>query len=308
MNIDIISHVLIITLPKFFKSHDIMKKLLRISAACCALVLALSACHSSGSDSESASEPIAKNGEINTFEISQSIKTSSATYAITGMPDSCHITLSASITWPRELGKYDIHVLQDSILKCAFPTYSGHDIDDAIKHYIESPAEVFDNDSTLTFKMVDSATESINSYTCDVTMSMLEITLDYVTYRADYSAYLGGAHPMWSSDIFTYAFSQAQVLTLANLFNPGYEKALLPIVTQAVADELSVSTSELQGMLLNDMFISPIVYLYNGMIVFHYNPYDILPYAAGAIEAKVAPYEVSDILTPAAKTLLVGDE
>lgn len=277
-----------------------MNKLLLIPAAC--LAITLGACHGS---SDGASD---SNGEINSFEVSQNIKTTSRTYSIDGLPDSCHITLSASITWPENLGNYDIHILQDSILHRAFPGFTGHDVNDAIKDYISKPQVLFDNDSTLSFKPVESVSENINSYTADVSVSMLEITLDYVTYRTDYTSYLGGAHPMWGSDCFTYTYNPAQVLTLSTMFSPGYEKTLEPILTQAIADEVSVSPAELKGMLLTDIYISDIVYLSNGMILFHYNPYALLPYAYGAIDAKVAPYEVSDILTPEAKNLLLGDE
>lgn len=281
-----------------------MNKLLIISAA--SLTLAFTACRNSSSSSDGA---IADNGEIHSFEVSQNIKTSSCTYQISGMPDSCHITLSASITWPERIGGYDIHLLQDSILRRAFPPYAGHDVNDAIKQYISQPDALFDNDSTLQFKSVESVSENINSYTADVSVSMLEITLDYVTYRTDYASYLGGAHPLWGSDCFTYTYNPAQVLTLSTLFTPGYDKTLLPILSQAIADEISVSPAELKSMLLTDsIYVSDIVYLYNGMIVFHYNPYALLPYAYGAIDAKVAPYEVNDILTPHARTLLLSEE
>ena len=147
-----------------------MNKLLLIPAAC--LALTLGACHGS---SDGASD---SNGEINSFEVSQNIKTTSRTYSIDGLPDSCHITLSASITWPENLGNYDIHILQDSILHRAFPGFTGHDVNDAIKDYISKPQVLFDNDSTLSFKPVESVSENINSYTADVSVSMLEITLD----------------------------------------------------------------------------------------------------------------------------------
>lgn len=282
-----------------------MNKIL-LSSTAMALALTFGACHSNTDSNDGA---VANNGEINSFEVSQNIKTSSCTYLIEGMPDSCHITLSASINWPENIGNYDIHLLQDSVLRRAFPGYAGHDVDDAIKQYIKEPGAMFDNDSTLTFKQVDSASESIYSYTADVSVSMLEITLDYVSYRTDYSSYLGGAHPLWGSDCFTYVYKNAQVLTLDDLFSPEHQKALIPIVAQAVADELSITTGELSSMLLsNGVYVSDIVYLYNGMIVFHYNPYALLPYAYGAIDAKVAPYEVADLLTPQAKTLLLSEE
>lgn len=281
-----------------------MNKILIISAA--SLALAFASCRNSSVSPDGA---VANNGEINSFEVSQNIKTSSCTYQIDGMPDSAHITLSASITWPERIGEYDIHILQDSILRRAFPSFTGHDVNEGIKQYISHPDALFDNDSTLRFKPVESVSESINSYTADVSVSMLEITLDYVTYRTDYASYLGGAHPMWGSDCFTYTYNPAQVLTLSTLFTPGYQKALLPILTQAIADEVSVSPADLHSMLLTDgIYVSDIVFLYNGMIVFHYNPYALLPYAYGAIDAKVAPYEVSDILTPEARALLLSEE
>lgn len=283
-----------------------MNKFFLIPTACFAMTLALGSC---SNPTESSNSATTKNDEINSFEISQSIKTASCTYKVDGMPDSCHLTLSASITWPENLGNNNIQALQDTILHRTFPTYTGHNVNNAISEFVSQPGALFENDKSLKYTKVQSATENIHSYTADASVSMLEITLDYVTYRIDYSSYLGGAHPSWGADCFTYTFNPARVLTLDNMFTPGYEKILEPILAQAVADETSAKPNELKSMLLTDsVYVSNIVYLYNGMIVFHYNPYALLPYSYGAIDARIAPYEVSDILTPEARTLLLNEQ
>lgn len=281
-----------------------LKHISLVTISCLCGVMAFVSCNKNETDNDTAATG---NGDINSFEIAQSIKTSSCTYSIAGLPDSSHITLSASVNWPERLGSHDIQVLQDSILKMAFPSYSGHNVDDGIRSFIKNPSAIFDNDSSLTYTAVKSAKESITSYTSDITVSMSEITLDYVTYRADYTSYLGGAHPMWGSSYLTYVYKSAQVLTLANLFKPGYEKPLQPLIEQAVAYYASLSPAQLKQQLLTEKIdISNMVYIDNGLIVFHYNPYDILPYYYGAIDAKIAPYEVGDLLTPEAKDLLLN--
>lgn len=49
------------------------------------------------------------------------------------------------------------------------------------------------------------------------------------------------------------------------------------------------------------------MYVLNGMLVFHYNPYDILPYSYGTIDVDVAPYQVKDFLTPEATRMLIDN-
>lgn len=272
-----------------------------ISGAC--VIMALSSCHRSDSENADA------NSEINSFKITQNIKTSSCTYLMTGLGDSAHITLSTLVNWPEKLSDYDIHTLQDSILSMAFPHYNGNDVDSAIKEYIGHPGNMFENDSTLTFTPVESTTETMASYTADITVNTTDITQEYVTYRYDFSSYMGGAHPIWGSDFLTYIYKSSKIVSLEWLLKPGSESAVLPIVTEAIASEVQLSPYDLkQQMIADSLYVSDIVYIYNGLITFHYNPYALLPYPYGAIDAKVAPYEISEYMTPEAKELLLAEE
>lgn len=272
-----------------------------ISGAC--VIMALSSCHRSDSENADA------NSEINSFKITQNIKTSSCTYLMTGLGDSAHITLSTLVNWPEKLSDYDIHTLQDSILSMAFPHYNGNDVDGAIKEYIGHPGNMFENDSTLTFTPVESTTETMASYTADITVNTTDITQEYVTYRYDFSSYMGGAHPIWGSDFLTYIYKSSKIVSLEWLLKPGSESAVLPIVTEAIASEVQLSPYDLkQQMIADSLYVSDIVYIYNGLITFHYNPYALLPYSYGAIDAKVAPYEISEYMTPEAKELLLAEE
>lgn len=272
-----------------------------ISGAC--VIMALSSCHRSDSENADA------NSEINSFKITQNIKTSSCTYLMTGLGDSAHITLSTLVNWPEKLSDYDIHTLQDSILSMAFPHYNGNDVDSAIKEYIGHPENMFENDSTLTFTPVESTTETMASYTADITVNTTDITQEYVTYRYDFSSYMGGAHPIWGSDFLTYIYKSSKIVSLEWLLKPGSESAVLPIVTEAIASEVQLSPYDLkQQMIADSLYVSDIVYIYNGLITFHYNPYALLPYSYGAIDAKVAPYEISEYMTPEAKELLLAEE
>jgi hypothetical protein len=213
------------------------------------------------------------------------------------------------VNWPEKFSDYDIHALQDSILSMAFPYYKGNDVDDAIKDYIGHPGNMFENDSTLTFTPVESASETTASYTADVTVTTTDITQEYVTYRYDFSSYMGGAHPMWGSDYLTYIYKSAKTVSLGWLLKSGSEPEVLPIVTEAIASEVQLTPYELrQQMIADSLYISDIVYIYNGLITFHYNPYALLPYSYGAIDAKVAPYEISEYMTPEAKELLLAEE
>ena len=272
-----------------------------ISGAC--VIMALSSCHRSDSENADA------NSEINSFKITQNIKTSSCTYLMTGLGDSAHITLSTLVNWPEKLSDYDIHTLQDSILSMAFPHNNGNDVDSAIKEYIGHPGNMFENDSTLTFTPVESTTETMASYTADITVNTTDITKEYVTYRYDFSSYMGGAHPIWGSDFLTYIYKSSKIVSLEWLLKPGSESAVLPIVTEAIASEVQLSPYDLkQQMIADSLYVSDIVYIYNGLITFHYNPYALLPYSYGAIDAKVAPYEISEYMTPEAKELLLAEE
>lgn len=259
--------------------------------------------------------------DINNFNIEESIKSASQTFiAVDTNGDTTFLSLRTTIHWPEKLGENNISALQRQILATAFDgdSLSIHslDINSAIANFVGNTSILADenNDGTdLTFEKVDSINitgETPSDFEAESEGRFLEISTDYVTYSVTLMSYLGGPHPNTASVPFTYDLAASKVVDYDDLFEPGSTK----IVGQAIVGELAarnnVSPSRLTeiGFFSNTIAPSKMVYIANDCVMFHYNPYDIAPYAAGMIDVEVPPYELYGALTPYGRQLLgVGD-
>ena len=118
-------------------------------------------------------------------------------------------------------------------------------------------------------------------------------TAHTLSYLATVDYYEGGAHGI------------NQLITLADIFAPGYESQLKTILVKALKSKTGLnSINELKdaGYLYSmDMFPSENFILNDETITFVYNPYEIAPYAVGSIELVITYNEVSQILNPSFK-------
>lgn len=248
--------------------------------------------------------------EVASFEIREQLKTASKSYRmIYATGDTAYITLTATVQWPVELGEYNLIALQDSIIN-ALGTKSPYNIDQAMSAYVNNSDMVCNGvDGTAT--AVDSIppmTDEINSYDIETTIKVTELNEQTVTYQIYNYSFTGGAHPNYAYTPFTYDLAAGKVLTFDSLFKPGSEKALRTLIEEALANQLGVSSPAKlgnAGIFMDQMFVSRDVFISDGQIVFHYNPYDIGPYALGQIDVPLAPFVIENLLTPEARKLLL---
>lgn len=273
-----------------------MKKI--VFTAVTAAGLLLSACNG-------ASDSTTANGvDIDNFRVSQNIMTAARSYRLIDREnaDTCHLTLETTVQWPEEIAGKDIRPLQYKILELAFASPDGTRAADAIAGFITSPYEW--EDSTM-YPLCDTVAtvpqDGMQNHQVDVTVRINELTTRSVTYFVQSSSYLGGAHPGSAMTPFTYLLDSKNVVTLDNLFVAGSRKALAEVVNAALAAQFGVAPRHLSdvGFFSNTVEPSEMVYIADNMIVFHYNEYEIAPYAVGMIDVTVNPYEVSSLLTPA---------
>lgn len=280
---------------------------MKTSAILTALAIGALSLQSCGGDQHQKSSTGTDGSEVKQFVLNEVIKSSSASYKVAspGFPDA-YLTIRSSVQWPEKIGNYDIKALQDTIIKISFPNFKGSGIDNAITSYVKDYAIYELGDGVTPVDSVPQATAENPAYEAGLKVDMLEITEQTATYAVSYYQYLGGAHPNGGSTPFTYILDEGKVAGLDWLFKPGYEQALTPVLKNAVAAAAGVEPGELQNyMLANSFPITNDVCILEGAIVFHYNPYIILPYSFGSIDANISPYQVRDLLTPQASKLLL---
>ena len=110
-------------------------------------------------------------------------------------------------------------------------------------------------------------------------------------YTADVDYYEGGAHGMNQRIVMNFDNATGRLLTLDDVFVPGYQQQLSERLLQALMEKAEAKdVADLKDMgylYATDMFASENFALGDDAITFVYNPYEIAPYAAGLIELEI---------------------
>lgn len=252
------------------------------------------------------SNPSPDGVKIDEFSINTTLLTASETYfgATDSVQGDTYLTLTASILWPQKVSGQDIRPLQDSILSAAFPASESSDPRRAIREYVTDVA-AYELGKMEKIEKVKKVSDKVNSYFSKIIGRLLEVNEQTCTYLLSFSEYLGGAHPNYASVVMSYDFTTGTCIDYNYLFKPGAETELQPLIMQSLAESRGMTVEELGRDLIDSLPVTPDVYVLNGMLVFHYNPYEILPFSFGTIDVDVTPYQVKDYLTPEAYELLI---
>lgn len=248
-----------------------------------------------------------RSGDVTEFEIRETLKSASKSYQLKQSDGStAYLTISASAQWPEKLGDADLINLQDSIIGL-YKVKDGYSINEALTAYVDNTSIIEGAD----IKRVDSVPPSTPETFCyDIKLDtrITELTESTVTYEASAYSFTGGAHPNWATFPFTCDLASGKIIDKTWIFgaNDTTDTALLAVIKDGLLAKLGKQTYD--ELYADDTFpvtVSNSVYISDGNIIFHYNPYEIAPYALGAIDIEVSPYTVSSLLTPAAKAMLL---
>lgn len=111
-------------------------------------------------------------------------------------------------------------------------------------------------------------------------------------------SYSGGAHGSYGTMVASYDTRTGQRLRFADIFRPGAEAQLSPILDRAVRRTLRIAAGEAldQTLFVKKMPVTHNVYLTGGGAVFVYTPYEIASYAQGEIHIFVPMAELQSLL------------
>ena len=113
-------------------------------------------------------------------------------------------------------------------------------------------------------------------------------------------SFTGGAHGSYGTIVATYNTRTGQRLRFADVFRPGTEGQLSPILDRAVRRTLRIPAGDAldQTLFVKKMPVTPNFYLTSGGAVFVYSPYEIASYAQGEIHVFVPVKELQSVLLP----------
>lgn len=115
-----------------------------------------------------------------------------------------------------------------------------------------------------------------------------------LSYRNSMYSYNGGAHGTFSTWHTNFNTLNGKLITLENLFKNDAEKNLLEILKTKL--KIKYKTNSLDAVNLDEVFVPENFQITYGGIVFHYNTYEIGPYALGAPEVFVPYSELKPFL------------
>lgn len=265
------------------------------------MAASMGAACSGSSESDNNNGANGSEGVVSSFEVRQSIKSAARSFEIKTDDGNVYLTLSTSVQWPEEFGQFKIDVLEDSLSSLMYKKAVTTDgIDPLMAKFVSTvPDEVAMGNPSTPVDSVPSG-EGVSAWSIDVSGKILEFTKKTVTYEVSTYSFLGGAHPTTLTQPFSYDLAAGQVLTLANMFKKGSEAAVLKVVAQNLADNYDVAPTALDkaGFLVSSLEKLGMPYIYNNAIVFRYDPYDIAPYAMGAVNVEVYPAQLAEYMTP----------
>ncbi len=262
------------------------------------------ACTGNGKSDDSANE---EDSLIASTPIAFDIKRADRNYRIvgTGMEGEYYLTVSANVQWPVQIGSYDVKALQDTLTARLFPSHQSGGIDDSILDYLEDVGVYQLGGKSEVVDSVPTESPYNNVFYNLASASIEEVTETLITFKVFNAQYMGGAHPLSVAYPFTYDLQSGQVISIGNLFEKGSDEVLSAAISDQIAEQLGISAAELkQNLLVDSVPVSENVYISDGQIVFHYNPYAILPYSYGMMDVSISPYVIQEILTPDACKLL----
>lgn len=264
----------------------------------------------SGKSDSTAPQTTSTSEGISNFDVRQSFKSIARNYRVTapGTNDwlkDAGVQAAVSVQWPEKLGDADIKALQDSIVELVADTTAfGRDIDKAMRAYVDTPAgtegcTLAAIDSVPTAPMIDN----------QLTVSFKALTRRLAVVESAFYTYEGGAHGNYGSKFINFDLNTGSALGYDQIFNAGTADAVKDAVYGALMEKYNVSkVADLdgRGIFSASLFVTHNVWIDGDEIVFYYNVYEIAPYSAGPVEVRVPAYKVDTLLTPAAKSILLG--
>ncbi|MDR3166784.1 MAG: RsiV family protein [Treponema sp.] len=133
--------------------------------------------------------------------------------------------------------------------------------------------------------------ESLNWFYVE-TMETEAISSRGAVVRRSREYYTGGAHGMRNTEYFVLDLKSAERFSLEDIISPGSEPALKAEVAAALRDFSNLKAGEplSQGYYFEDTVAPSRNFFLNSRgLGFHWDPYEIAPYATGSIEI-VIPY------------------
>lgn len=138
------------------------------------------------------------------------------------------------------------------------------------------------------------------NYNYDIVSEITNGRKNTINYTIHNVSYTGGPHGSEFYTFLNFDSKSGKEIKLNDIFKDNYYEALTDRLTVALAKQKNAKSLEkLQEMgylILNDMYPTDNFLLKTDSIIFHYNRYDIAPYALGETRISFSYDELKDLL------------
>ena len=206
-------------------------------------------------------------------------------------------TFSSSIIWPDSLAdsataNFLIQQITGSSRFKDPHAYLKRTIDSAMLSYRVSGREA---DSS---QFSDASTSMSWNWTTDNDMKVVYNTWPLLVIEKYAYDFTGGAHGNWGATYKTLDLSKRKVLTPEDIFKPGYQEVLSPLLDKAFKERYHLNDDESldQNLLVKTIPPNNNIIVTDKGVSFSYVPYEIGPYALGQITLFVPFAEIGKII------------
>lgn len=138
---------------------------------------------------------------------------------------------------------------------------------------------------------------------CSYSYNTVNMTLMTTTVAVwkNYAAYYacGAAHGRYATRYVNYSIADGEILSLHDLFRPGYE----PVLLKKLKDKLKGNPDIFPDA---EITIPDVFAVTSEGVTFLYGLYDIAPYSSGEIAVSFDSFELTDILSSKGTRLILG--
>lgn len=190
---------------------------------------------------------------------------------------------------PKKIGSQDITFLRDSLCRLAEIDYVDRKL---VNPVLEEGLQLTEKNPAET----ESCGVKVNELSVDLVTPQLVVWKDYYYFYP-----CGAAHGGYNTTYVNYSILKGEILKLEDIFKPGYQSELLPLIRRGIEEQnLSLLVD------LEEIDIPSDFRITTHTIEFIYSLYEIAPYSEGEIRVELPRYEIDDLFAPGAEELLFG--
>ncbi len=210
-----------------------------------------------------------------------------------------HVTLQ----WPEKLGNADVKPLQDTLLARCFGNERPTSVDEAMSRYVADPVTMDDGSRLVRVDSVPDVDIDVRILERSIDVNVLSVNSRYAAFEIYGYMYGGGAHPVYSSSFVNFDVAEGKVLGFDDIVLPGRTADLTEAVKSALREQYNATTDEqlleLAGInagAVDFSLQSPMFYFDGSNVVFYFNPYEIGPWAIGAVTVSLPWYSLDTLV------------